>query len=139
MKYNIIGILFWVVLSGNASVQKPENLCFNEINCDDLKLILETKDVLLIDVRLHKEYRKERIENSFLASDSKALKDLLQEVDKKQIIAIYCKEGARSEVAAQIVCQELKFTNVFNLQGGIISWKKRGYYVETKRLKEPTN
>ncbi|MCB2197324.1 MAG: rhodanese-like domain-containing protein [Bacteroidetes bacterium] len=136
MKYNIIGILFLIIFSSNVSAQKTENQCYSEINCNDLRLITETKDVLLIDVRLNREYRKERIENAFLASDSRALKDLLHQVDKEQIIVIYCEEGTRSKVAAQIVCNDLKFTNVFNLQGGLISWKKRGYYVETRRLKE---
>lgn len=136
MKYNLIYTLMFVVLGFSVYAQAHKNECYSNINCNDLKLILETKDVLLIDVRLHREYRKERLDNSFLASDSRALKDLLHNVDKNQIIAIYCEEGSRSEVAAQIVCNDLEFNNVFNLQGGLISWKKRGYYVDTERIKE---
>jgi rhodanese-related sulfurtransferase len=126
----------FVLLGFSVNVHAQEDQCYSDINCNDLKLILETKDVLLIDVRLHREFRKERIDNSFLASDSKALKDLLHNVDKNQTIAIYCEEGSRSEVAAQIVCNDLEFNTVFNLQGGLISWKEKGYYVDTKRIKE---
>ncbi len=135
MKISLFSILLFVLVGFYTQSQETENPCFTEINCDDLKWMIETKDVLLIDVRLHKEYRKERIDNSFLASDSHALKDLLKHSDKNQIIVVYCEEGSRSAVAAQIICNDLQFTKVFNLQGGLIAWRNRGYYLNKERIK----
>lgn len=136
MKYKRIILICFVFFSFYSQAQDSEDQCYEQVNCNDLKLILETKDVFLIDVRLHKEYRKERIDNSFLALNSHALKDLLQDVEKTRVIAVYCEEGSRSEVAAQIICNDLNFKNVFNLQGGLISWKKRGYFVDTERIQK---
>ena len=42
----------------NGFAQKPNDICFNNINCDDFNLLVETKEALLIDVSMHKEYRK---------------------------------------------------------------------------------
>jgi rhodanese-related sulfurtransferase len=135
MIYKLFFLINFVLLGLYSVAQESEKQCYEQINCNDLKLIIETKDVLLVDVRLHKEYRKERIDNSFLASNSNALKDLLKDVEKTRVIAVYCEEGTRSEVAAQIICNDLNFKKVFNLQGGLISWKQRGYFVDKERIK----
>lgn len=139
MKIRLFIIILFVGVSFGAQSQGKENDCFTEINCDELKWMIETKDVLLVDVRLHKEFRKERIANSFLASDSHALKDLLNHSDKNQIILVYCEEGSRSAVAAQIICNDLQFKKVFNLQGGLIAWRKKGYYLDKERIKSSDN
>ena len=81
------------------------------------------------------DYRKERIDNAYLASSKEALEDFLETADKNQIIVVYCKEGNRSKVAAEIVCKDLQFKNVFNLQGGIDAWKNKGYYIDNKQIR----
>ena len=139
MKIRLFITIPLLLISILVKGQEANKECFAEINSNDLKLMMETKDVLIIDVRLNKEYRKERIENAFLASSGEALRDLLATADKNQIIILYCKEGSRSRVAAEIACNDLKFKKVFNLEGGISDWKKKGYYVDKDHVKSSIN
>jgi rhodanese-related sulfurtransferase len=46
----------------------------------------------------------------------------IQSYNKESSFYIYCKSGARSSQACQIMSQ-LGFANVFNLIGGITNWK----------------
>ncbi len=132
----IIYLLFIYVITIHFSDYKQTDTekCFTNINSDDFNLLIETTEVLIIDVRLLREFRKERINNSVLASGREALQQLLEEIDKSINIMIYCEEGDRSLIASEIVCNELKFKNVYNLEDGIIQWKKRGYPLDRKRI-----
>ena len=139
MRIRLLMLLPFFYISFLVHAQNSELECYQDINANDVKLMIETKDVLIIDVSLNKEYRKERIENAFLASSVVALKDLVEFSNKDQIIIVYCQEGSRSKVAAQILCNNLNFKKVFNLKGGINAWKKKGYYVDSKRVKSSIN
>lgn len=129
--YTIIIVFF---IFGSNINQKRESDCYHNINAADFNLIIETYDVILIDTRLFKEFRKERISGAILASRKENLNQILKEVSLNQQILIYCEEGSRSESAAQIICKEMNYKNVYNLSGGIISWKKKGYLTNKTRI-----
>lgn len=116
--------------------QKYSETCYKNINSDDFNLLIETKEVLLVDVRLHKEFRKERIKGAYLASSRESLNVLLEKTDKSTYILVYCEEGDRSETATQIICKEMNFNKVYNLEEGIIHWKKRGYPIDNSQIKQ---
>lgn len=132
----IVYLLFIYAITIHISDYKQTNAekCFKNINCDDFNLLIETTDVLVIDVRLLREFRKERITGAVLASGREALLELLEKIDKNTNIMVYCEQGDRSSVAAEIVCKELEFKNVYNLKDGIIQWKKRGYPLDKTRI-----
>nr|WP_294776565.1 rhodanese-like domain-containing protein [uncultured Flavobacterium sp.] len=46
----------------------------------------------------------------------------LEELDKSKNYYVYCKAGARSAQACQIMSQ-LGFENTYNLEGGFMNWK----------------
>ena len=115
------------------------NSCYSKISCDEFNLMIETKNPLIIDVRLYSDYRKERIHGSHSAAEKNALKELLKNVPKETLIVIYCDEGVRSRKAAEIICREMEFKNVYSLDKGIKEWKKKGYQTETNTLKKSTN
>ena len=129
-------LLFIYIITIQFPDYKQNNIekCFKNINCDDFNLLIETTDVLIIDVRLLREFRKERIAGAVLASGREALIQILEKIDKSTNIMIYCEEGDRSSIAAEIVCKELKFKNVYNLRDGIIQWKKKEYPLDKKRI-----
>jgi len=127
-------LLFVFYLS--AFTQKYSETCYNNINSDDFNLLIETSDVLLIDVRLHKAFRKERIKDACLASSRESLNTLLEKIDKNTYILVYCVTGYRSKKASEIICKEMNFNNVYNLEGGIIQWKKRGYPIDNSQIKQ---
>ncbi len=129
-------LLFSITLFLNDCFSQDEvKNCYQNIPCDDFNLIIETKDVILIDVRLNKEFRKERLFGAYIADNRESLIDLLKNREKTLYVLIYCDESGRSQTASQIVCKELQFKNVYNLEGGIKSWKKRGYPIDNTRIK----
>jgi molybdopterin/thiamine biosynthesis adenylyltransferase len=53
--------------------------------------------------------------------------------DRGQHVILYCQSGNRSAWAARTMIDDLGFTNVESMTGGITLWKDRGYGVETPR------
>ncbi|MCS7300779.1 MAG: rhodanese-like domain-containing protein [Fimbriimonadales bacterium] len=84
----------------------------------------EKKDVLIIDVRTPEEFRQERIkeaQNKPLGEIQKWVKELPK--DKK--IIFVCRSGNRSG-QAQRVAQQEGYTNTYNMQGGMLAWRREG-------------
>jgi molybdopterin/thiamine biosynthesis adenylyltransferase/rhodanese-related sulfurtransferase len=50
--------------------------------------------------------------------------------EKDQRVVVYCASGQRSALAADTLSQQLGYTNVASMTGGITLWKDRGYDVE---------
>ncbi len=90
------------------------------------KLIESNKNnsnFIIIDVRTPDEYAEGHIENSRLINYySGDFKNRLDKLDKNKEYFIYCRSGSRSGRTLQIM-KELKFKQVYNLGGGIISWQ----------------
>jgi molybdopterin/thiamine biosynthesis adenylyltransferase/rhodanese-related sulfurtransferase len=53
--------------------------------------------------------------------------------DRDQHVILYCQSGNRSAWAARTLIDDLGFTNVESMTGGITLWKDRGYGVEQPR------
>ncbi len=53
--------------------------------------------------------------------------------DKDAQVVVYCASGNRSAYAARTLAEDLGYTNVESLAGGITLWKDRGYAVETPK------
>jgi molybdopterin/thiamine biosynthesis adenylyltransferase/rhodanese-related sulfurtransferase len=57
--------------------------------------------------------------------------------DRSQRVVLYCASGNRSALAAKTLRDELGYTNVASMTGGITLWKDRGYEVEVPRAFTP--
>jgi sulfur-carrier protein adenylyltransferase/sulfurtransferase len=53
--------------------------------------------------------------------------------DHDQHVIIYCASGNRSALAAKTLADELGYSNVESMRGGITLWKDRGYDVEVPK------
>jgi thioredoxin len=82
-----------------------------------------TNDVQLVDVRTPEEFESGHIEKSKNLNiyDSQFEKEI-SKLDKSQPVFVYCRSGGRSSNAASKL-MELGFTEIYDLQGGITSWK----------------
>lgn len=91
----------------------------------ELRSMLESKDFPLVNV--HIPYERE-IDGTdlFIPYDQIAerLDELPQERDAK--IVLYCRSGSMSATAAEVLVG-LGYTNVWNLDGGMIAWEQEGY------------
>ena len=85
------------------------------------KMMSESKDHVLLDVRTEAEYRQLRIDGAILIPDFELKERAAVELpDKSKTIFVYCRSGARSANAAKVLVG-LGYTNVCDF-GGIINW-----------------
>lgn len=92
-----------------------------EITVQELKKMIDNEeDFQLIDVRETFEYEMSNINGLNIP-----LAGLLLEVDqisKDKPVIMQCRSGARSAAALNQL-EQLGYTNVYNLKGGILAWK----------------
>lgn len=82
---------------------------------------------LIVDVREPHEYRSGHIEGARLAPLGNVAREL-EDVEKDSEIVLVCRSGNRSG-KAQAILEERGYTRVFNMEGGMLAWEKRGHPV----------
>lgn len=80
---------------------------------------------LIIDVRPSKKFSQYRIHNAAPAPEKEDLKELVILVPKNDTLFVYCEKDIRTKPAAELL-DSLGYTNVFELKGGLISWRRNG-------------
>jgi len=103
-----------------TSLTYYEDVTVNEVQ----QLMHEGKDLIILDVRTQQEYDSGHISNAILVPVGE-LAGRLGELDKARAILVYCRSGARSAQASQILIDN-EFCEVYNLEGGIVAWEKAG-------------
>ena len=96
------------------------------LECKDwIKNISSYKKSIILDVRTVEEYEEISIPNAILANilEPKEFMDVVEKLEKKSKIFVYCRSGVRSQNACKILDQ-LGFKETYNLNGGILEWKK---------------
>lgn len=83
---------------------------------------------MLLDVRTPKEYAEGHIAGAKLIP-VQVLAERLNEVPHDKQVYVYCHSGTRSARASKLLAEH-GFTNIENIEGGIVAWKKAGYPVE---------
>ena len=83
---------------------------------------------MLLDVRTVEEYREGHIAGATLIP-IQVLEKFINKVPKDKQVYVYCHSGARSARASKMLAEH-GFTNIENMQGGIVAWKNAGYPVE---------
>jgi rhodanese-related sulfurtransferase len=81
------------------------------------------KNAVVLDVRTEDEYNDGIIPNAVNIDIHKGqgFIDGLEALDKSKNYYVYCRSGARSAKACELM-ENLGFENAFNLQGGILNW-----------------
>lgn len=98
-------------------------------------------DIILLDVRTLEEYEESHLKNALLLPvqeiSVKSLDSIgLGENTKDKEIIIYCRSGARSKTAYDIM-KSLGYTNIKSIQGGMIHWQEDNYpFVESGKYDE---
>jgi len=96
---------------------------FKSISSTELKELIKSKKVELIDVRTKSEIDEGYIKGTkiFIDYNSSEFDAKTLKLDKSKTYAVYCKSGGRSSGAAKFMAKN-GFTNVLNLKGGITGW-----------------
>ncbi len=113
--------------------------CNSEMNykleVNDFKNKLEkTKGALLIDVRKTDEYNNGHIRNAVNINwFDDTFFEKISKLDKRKPAFIYCLTGGRAEPAAENM-RKMGFEQVYELNGGILTWRKAGLPEEGEPL-----
>lgn len=138
-KLSILPILFFAAFSLNVAAQEtgikllPAKAYAQALHSADQKQI--------IDVRTPEEFQSGHIaaaKNINLYDQD--FKAQLEKLNKQEPVFVYCKVGGRSAKAAKIL-NELGFVNIYDLDGGMMSWESNKLPVATveKAIKSGAN
>jgi thioredoxin len=125
----IFSLLFSIILftACQSQTSKSVEVIDSKTFADKLK---STENPQLLDVRTPEEYGVDHLENASNVNwngDDFAAK--AEKLDKSKPVFVYCKVGGRSHQAAEKLSQ-LGFTEIYDLQGGIMKWKSTGMLVK---------
>ena len=121
MHRNIVVLLF--VTACVSSPKKQTQM--NELAPDSwAELQEQTSESVILDVRTAEEFESGYIKGA-LNMDIRGGADFLasiESLDKSKSYFVYCRSGARSGQACQLMNQ-MGFSAVYNLDGGILAWE----------------
>lgn len=86
------------------------------------------ESMLLLDTRSRTEWEVSHLAGATLLEYDAFHADSLKEVSRQRPVAVYCTIGYRSEKIGEKL-KDAGFKEVYNLFGGIIEWKNRGFTV----------
>ena len=93
-----------------------------EISVQELKEKLDKgEDFQLIDVREDFEYQTSNLGGELIPLGGILIEQ--DKIDKDKQIVVMCRSGRRS-AAAIMQLEQQGFTNLYNLQGGILAWSQ---------------
>lgn len=94
------------------------------ISAAELSSLLANRGCQLIDVREPVEHAEAHVAGCRLIPLGQ-LEGRASEIDRTQPVVVMCHAGKRGQTALEKL-QKLGFTNVRNLEGGILAWKASG-------------
>ncbi|RTL03161.1 MAG: sulfurtransferase [Proteobacteria bacterium] len=103
----------------------------SEYSIEDLQYkMVHNQDFILIDIREDHEWLTGHIPSAIHLKRGNLTTEISQIVpDKNQEIILYCAIGFRSALSA-LELENIGYTNVYSLYGGIIRWDDLGLTVE---------
>lgn len=121
MKKVIALIAAVFLLAGCSSSSSANNLTVAEFSSKAAEA-----GVITLDVRTPGEYAEGHLQGAQLIDfQSGNFENEIATLDKNATYAVYCRSGNRSGQAVKVM-QEAGFTNVFNMNGGVIDWANAG-------------
>ncbi len=110
-------------------VTVPEG-SYKNINPAELKTMVSNMDFLLINVHIPFTGNIQDTDLS-IPYDQISIPEYLNQLpeDKNARIVLYCRSGRMSEIAATELVS-LGYTNIWNLDGGMIAWEQAGFTIE---------
>jgi rhodanese-related sulfurtransferase len=103
-----------------------------QVTCEDVKKAIDGKEnFILLDVRTEIEYSRGKIAGSINLPVDKVDCDILKVVpDKTAKVYVYCLSGSRSVHAVDVMVK-LGYTNVFDIEHGLLAWRAKYFPVAT--------
>ena len=118
-------------ISGTVGQKVPVIIgYYTEVTPEQLKAMLETKDFVFINVHIPYEGEIARTDTFLPYNEIEKNLDKLP-ADKNTKIILYCRSGRMSAIAAETLVG-LGYTNVWDMEGGMIAWETLGLPLATR-------
>lgn len=105
-----------------AACESEQEAEYIKITPEEAKEMMETMDVIVVDVRTEEEFIQGHIEGAVLIPDydlDKLAAEMLP--DKEATILLYCRTGNRSQLSSHLLIG-MGYQNVHDF-GGILDWR----------------
>jgi rhodanese-related sulfurtransferase len=126
MKKIMRGFIWLLVflMAGCTYLRPKQNSMSNLTQNEWAEQLAAHPQAVVLDVRTEEEFESGYIPNAqnIDLRMGQGFIDALQELNKEQTYFVYCRSGARSAQACQLMSQ-LGFTTTYNLMGGILEWE----------------
>jgi len=132
--------LYGLILFFSANIlpvagQVPDSVKYKSLDPYYFHLqYLKTDSSILIDVREPFEFKHNRIRDAINIPSSGNLKKAADTLNKEFTYFLYCSTDFRSRNAAEEL-YEKGFRKLYNLEGGIVAWKKDNMPVQKGRVR----
>ena len=104
--------------SSNDAIKKVDPVAFNDV--------VTHPGVIVLDVRTPEEFKTGHLVNAInINLEGSDFASEVSKLDKNSTVAVYCRSGNRSGVATKQMA-ELGFTDMYDMQGGIVKWQAAG-------------
>ena len=104
--------------SSNDAIKKVDPVAFNDV--------VTHPGVIVLDVRTPEEFKTGHLVNAInINLEGSDFASEVSKLDKNSTVAVYCRSGNRSGVATKQMA-ELGFTDMYDMQGGIVEWQAAG-------------
>lgn len=102
---------------------KSKPMTYKNVPAATFKELMDTKkNTVVIDVRSEDEAREGKIVGAKVINlMSPTFQSSLNKLPKDATLLMYCRSGNRSASACRMAA-DLGFTDVYNLQGGVMEW-----------------
>ena len=136
MNRNLQTLIICLLTFSSLGAQVPDSAKYISLDPYYFHLeYLKQDSSLLIDVRQPFEFRANRIKDAVNMPSSKHLKALIDTLPVNFSLFLYCTDDYRSRRACEI-CYDLGATKVYNLEGGLVAWRKEKFPVERRRKRK---
>jgi len=134
MKKIIFILLSVVILAGcqsklvNGETVSVTGGAYENVSPDELSVMLKNKDFVFINVHIP---FAGIIAGADLSIPYDEIEQNLSQLpaDKNSKIVLYCRSGRMSAIAAENLAS-LGYTNIWNLDGGMVGWEQAGYEIQ---------
>lgn len=117
----IIPLLLTMLLLAGCGGNAAENT-YRQITREEAKEMMDTQEVIILDVREQNEYDSSHIPGAVLLPVGTIDEETAAQVipEKDSTVLVYCRSGNRSKTASSALAR-LGYTNIYEF-GGINTW-----------------
>lgn len=121
MRYIAAVMLILSLLLTGCGAQK-DSPSFKRISQEEAKNMMDTQNVIILDVREQSEFDEKHIPGAILLPVGTITKDTAAAVipDLDSVVLVYCRSGNRSQTASGVLA-ELGYRGIYEF-GGINTW-----------------